>query len=828
MASRASSRRAPTSAPAPPEPRAPTRLQKLLQRLADHEHRTAAGLFALFVLVYLWPVLLGGGILQPLTGLYFAVPWLHLHPHDLAAYTNTALEDVPLTFHPWNVLARRLVHAGTFPAWDPYAFGGTPFFANPEIAWFSPYTWPLWILPLNYAFGFVAALKLWTAGFGAYLLARELRLSFWPGMLAGVSFALCAFNVVWLAHGVQVLVAVLFPWLLLFAERIVRRGRPVDGLAFAGVVALLLAGGHPGTQLHVLSGVVLYVLVRVAVSSGEERLPRARRLVWIAAGLIVGGLVMAIAVLPAQQAAQDTAGAFARRNGSVEFLGTRLTSEALRTIFFPDWWGRPSEEIVGGPAAYNERTLYVGVVALVFAALALVSRTGWRRKAPLVVLAAIGAMVPVRALGTAALLRHLPLFDSVQNQRILLWFLMATALLGAFGLQALIDEPRQLRLWGVLGLGFGIALVGALSAGLDGATLGRAIHLMIDRDGSITPGSLSLASVLWWVLFAALLAVLALVAWQRPAIRRLLPALVVLVAVLDMQHFAHGYQPMGPASKAIPPSTPAIAYLQRHQGEQRIAGVGLAVPSDWGTIYGLRDAHGYDQPQPSLRFFHMWQTIEPETTPGSTFRFASSSRAAMQVLGLLGARLIVANPEVKGRTAELTPVYQGRDATIFDNKLAMPRAIVADRVRAAGDEAEEIGGVVGEGFDPRRDAVVRSDELGDAALPRSGGRGTVRVVGEQNSHVSLRAQLPHAGLVVLDDAWAPGWSVKIDGRPARALQTDVVLRGVVVPAGTHAVEWSYRVPGLRAGALLSLLGLLLAGGWGGWLIVRRRRESAAA
>jgi uncharacterized membrane protein YfhO len=46
----------------------------------------------------------------------------------------------------------------------------------------------------------------------------------------------------------------------------------------------------------------------------------------------------------------------------------------------------------------------------------------------------------------------------------------------------------------------------------------------------------------------------------------------------------------------------------------------------------------------------------------------------------------------------------------------------------------------------------------------------------------------------LDDAWAPGWSVTVDGRPARALQADVVMRGVVVPAGEHEIVWRYRVP----------------------------------
>ena len=51
-----------------------------------------------------------------------------------------------------------------------------------------------------------------------------------------------------------------------------------------------------------------------------------------------------------------------------------------------------------------------------------------------------------------------------------------------------------------------------------------------------------------------------------------------------------------------------------------------------------------------------------------------------------------------------------------------------------------------------------------------------------------------------------------------------MLRGVVVPAGAHEIVWSYRVPGLRAGAALSGLGLLGAAAWGGLLLAGRRRR----
>jgi hypothetical protein len=173
----------------------------------------------------------------------------------------------------------------------------------------------------------------------------------------------------------------------------------------------------------------------------------------------------------------------------------------------------------------------------------------------------------------------------------------------------------------------------------------------------------------------------------------------------------------------------------------------------------------------------------------------------------------------------LSIAYSGDDATVFENALAAPRAMVARRVHVASDESEEVTTVATPGFDPRREAVVRRAEVGDAA-PAGGAQGdSVRVVDDGNARVALSASLARPGLVVLDDAWAPGWSVEVDGEDARALQANVVMRGVVVPAGEHEIVWSYRVPGLRLGALLSGVGLVLLVAWAGALIARSRRRA---
>jgi hypothetical protein len=130
-------------------------------------------------------------------------------------------------------------------------------------------------------------------------------------------------------------------------------------------------------------------------------------------------------------------------------------------------------------------------------------------------------------------------------------------------------------------------------------------------------------------------------------------------------------------------------------------------------------------------------------------------------------------------------------------------------------------------FAPREEVLVERSEPGAAALAdTSGDGGRVAVAGETASSVTLRATLRRPGLVVLNDGLAPGWSVQVDGEPADEVRVNDVMRGVAVDAGDHEVAWTYRVPGLRLGAALSTLALVLLLGASIALVRMRRREGA--
>jgi hypothetical protein len=98
----------------------------------------------------------------------------------------------------------------------------------------------------------------------------------------------------------------------------------------------------------------------------------------------------------------------------------------------------------------------------------------------------------------------------------------------------------------------------------------------------------------------------------------------------------------------------------------------------------------------------------------------------------------------------------------------------------------------------------------DRALPRVRlePRGSAKVIQERTDELQIETDAAAPAKLVVADTMARGWTATMDGLPAKPLPG--ALRIIDVPAGRHLVRWSYLAPGLLAGALVSLLSLIVA------------------
>jgi hypothetical protein len=123
--------------------------------------------------------------------------------------------------------------------------------------------------------------------------------------------------------------------------------------------------------------------------------------------------------------------------------------------------------------------------------------------------------------------------------------------------------------------------------------------------------------------------------------------------------------------------------------------------------------------------------------------------------------------------------------------------------------------------DWQHEAVVEIDgELPEIAKPKANsGAESCTIVSDEPQRVEIDVQLASAGLVVLADAYYPGWTLTVETagvlRDVPVLRTNRVLRGAALPAGRHRLVYRYRPLTFAWGAAISgasLLGMILLAG----------------
>ncbi len=68
-----------------------------------------------------------------------------------------------------------------------------------------------------------------------------------------------------------------------------------------------------------------------------------------------------------------------------------------------------------------------------------------------------------------------------------------------------------------------------------------------------------------------------------------------------------------------------------------------------------------------------------------------------------------------------------------------------------------------------------------------------------------------AGWLVLADLWYPGWTCRIDDKPASVERADYLFRAVAVPEGRHEVVFTFEPESYRLGRRISLFTLAAMG-----------------
>ncbi|HEV2528359.1 MAG TPA: YfhO family protein [Thermomicrobiales bacterium] len=170
-------------------------------------------------------------------------------------------------------------------------------------------------------------------------------------------------------------------------------------------------------------------------------------------------------------------------------------------------------------------------------------------------------------------------------------------------------------------------------------------------------------------------------------------------------------------------------------------------------------------------------------------------------------------------------LYEDEWVAIYDNPGNLGPAWVTHDVIVA-DRQTALNRISQIGFRPDRVAVVEGDVPPIAGAPDDA-TGSATLVSYAPERITYTAESSHDGFLVMSEVYDEGWSAFLDGEEVPLYPTNVGLRGIALPAGTHEVELRYEPLSLRLGFAVSVVAhavLVAALLTGAWWVVRSRRS----
>lgn len=395
----------------------------ILSRLRLSSRRN--DLFALAVilaLALLWfaPVLfpaLFGRTLLPFDNLYAFEPFRSLRPGLIPH--NELLADMVLQNAVWKMHIRQTLAQGEIPLWNPQIFTGIPFLAAGQASTLYPGNLLFYVLPLDAAYGWFAALQVALAGMGMYLYTRLLRLRMPAALLSAVVYMFSGFLIVSVVFTMFLAALPWLPFLLAVIEWIVRKQESKGAAAYspipwvaagAAVVGMIVLAGHPELIYYCLIVAGLYALLRLIVlwcGLGTAAAGRTRRVLvlaaWLLAMVALGLALGAVQLIPLVELLPLN---FREGSASLgQVLEWAWPTRHVLTFALPDIFGNPSHHhwfdlwnlrweqatvnalgeesntIFWGIKNYVEGGNYLGIGAWLLAAVALLGTLRPQRRA---------------------------------------------------------------------------------------------------------------------------------------------------------------------------------------------------------------------------------------------------------------------------------------------------------------------------------------------------------------------------------------------------------------------------------------------------------------
>ncbi len=700
-------------------------------------------------------------------------------------YLAGDLED---SYYPDLRVIELALFDGQFPLWNPYDRAGYPFAADPQPGVLYPLNWLLAAighLQGGVSLGlthFKVLLHIAIAGLGMYLFMRERKQPEPAAAVAAVSYQFGAYFAPQIVFSLNWPLA-WTPFLLRGLDRLFARPTPFAAFAVAGFMGLIVNAGSPPAVFYGALIAAPYFVLRLAESL------RARPFKDWAVGpgralLLAGGLgaifslpqLLATLVLTKESVLEKASFGHA---SSGSFIPEQLFSLAIRAM---------------GP------TQYEGICALFLACLGALYYRERKDTGLFLGMIVIGLFLML-GVNTQVFRLAYELIPGIDRFRLCFRYVIlvsfGVSVLASYGVTALIERAVPMRLL----RGFALAAVACLAF----AAWMQSVRPDMLRDPWITRDFTTVG-----LLLGVAVALARGISLQGSS-RSLLCAGMLGLLALDYAAFV----PRADVQRFYDPYPNLLTAEEREQLRHDVSGYrvfnGFALNTlRAGSLDRFRDFSGYIDPLVLRRF--------------SRVMFEQLKYQPARLMALYNVKYYLHSPHPMLQferhwvpDPDRTPGFTRIKHNLYEVADPSPNAYWVGQIDLRPDQdavLEELSHI-----DHHKAALVPSASLNEAQ--REWARGlrapsreavAAQVLGRGYNYATFEVQAPADGLLVLNEAWFPGWVVDVDGSSAPLLQVNGMMQGVRVTPGKHRVELRFRpyyflIPAWIA--VLSLLGALL-------------------
>ncbi len=731
------------------------------------------------------------------------------------------------------------IKKGDFPLWNPYQFCGQPFFANPQHGILYPFHILFFILPFDIAFNGIIVLHFFLAGLFLFLLLKELKASVTGALISSLVFMLSGYLLSVHSLLSTLLSVVWTPLIFLFFKRAIER----RGLKQKVLTALWMTLSFMGGGVEIVYGNFILLVLLILFHLKEERLEvskygtfkslieRFRSLVMVSFFFFV---LSAIQLIPFLELWIHS-----NRGGGISYEEATIWSFAPRDFilfFFPDFFGYFLDIKRYWTNQCWLKTLYTGglpfILTLIYFLFSRRDREGEKGRMKALFLGIIfvsfffslGRYNPLYPF----VFKYFPFFHGIRYPvKFLYLFIFALSITSGLGFERLREILRDKSWKFFKSILFLLASLSAFL--LLFFVLGHSpIAMFLKFKGIDSPGFNSISTNLYHIkrfffyltLFFLLLRIGSEVKWRGWS-KGLLMAFLTLDLFGNMGFYGREL------TREYFQKTRIQEIMTQDQGFFRVFSTPKTTSLENTILMDsskpldfLKEKH-----LPSLNMLHriydMWgvDVIRLKRTDELYRTFIQNPPiSSTSLLRLYGVRYVISTSfinedmdfefiygRIEGLQGEKEELLTRNTIKLYRNRKPLPRAWILGNYKVLNSK-EILQRLSNPEFNPEEEVILEGTP---PFVPKQKKiKGEIRIFSETNRRFRLEVVNEEEGLLVLSDTYYPGWKAFVDGKEEKIFRADYNFRAILIPPGSHLVEFVYDPLSFKLGGWITLLGFL--------------------